>query len=481
MKYRQNRNFSRIIFCFLVFLLIKPAAFAQNLRDLDSLYQSLAKTGSFNGCVLIAEDGKPIYEKAFGYANFEIKKPLNNQTIFELASVSKQFTSMAIMQLHQKNKVNYDDDITKYFPTLNYKGITIDNLLHHTSGVPEFLGWTDKEISTSQVNYNSDILSALIKNKKTPNFKTGEKFEYSNTNYVLLALIIEKVSGMSFSDYMEKNIFLPLNMNNTHIYAQRSTKKRLDNFAYGHIYAPDRNKFVINDSIAANKYQYYFDGITGPYGISSNVEDLLKWDEALYTEKLVSKSEQELAYLPSKLNNGKNASLMGMDYGYGWLVMPPSDYTGRRYMHSGGYPGYMSMITRYPDKRKTIIILTNVWNVVNMYQLNAATENILFNKPFTVPKPLPFQKSIILNPAKFKEIEGTYSLTPQITITINSEENHLYSQLTGQVKAEIYPESEDVFFYTIVPAKIKFEMNKDGVVKKLVLLQNGKEFSANKN
>lgn len=465
---------------FLLILVFNPA-YGQNTKALDSLFETLDKQGVLNGCILVAENGNAIYEKAFGYADFSAKRMLNNQSIFELASVSKQFTSMAIMQLHEKKKISYDDDIRKYFPLIPYQGITIDNLLHHTSGIPEFLRWNEKEVDVNRINYNRDILAAITGNKIPVDFKPGEQFSYSNTNYVLLALIVEQVSGMTFSDYMGKNIFGPLHMERTHVYPQRTIEQKSANYAFGYLYDPRTGGFVISDSITANRYQYYFDGIAGPYGISSTTEDLLKWDQALYTDKLISKQEQELAYVPAKLNNDKTAALAGLPYGFGWLIMPSKEYTGKIYMHSGGYPGYMTIISRYPDKNKTIIILTNTYNIISLYQLCAAVENILFDKPFTVPKALPFQKSIVLTPLQLKAVEGVYSLTPQLKITITTNQNQVYAQLTGQPKAEIYPESELDFFYTVVQAKIKFKKDETGRVTKLTLLQNGMQMQAKKD
>jgi CubicO group peptidase (beta-lactamase class C family) len=331
------------------------------------------------------------------------------------------------------------------------------------------------------VNDNQDILAAIIKNKPALYFKPGEQLAYSNTNYVLLALIVEKVSGMGFSEYLGKNIFTPLNMLNTYVYPQRSVTKKLENYAFGYLYDPKTGGFIINDSIIGNRYQYYFDGVAGPYGISSSAEDLLKWDQALYTDKLISKEEQDLAYLPSKLTNGKPAVLSGIPYGFGWLIMPSKESTGKVYMHSGGYPGYMTIISRYPDKKKTIIILTNTYNIINLYQLCTATENILFNKPFVIPKAMPYKKIVLLTPIQMKAVEGVYTLSPQFKYTITSDQNQLYAQITGQPKAEIYPESELDFFYTAVSAKIKFEKDATGKIKKLTLFQNGMKQEAPKD
>jgi CubicO group peptidase (beta-lactamase class C family) len=483
-------NIRSAFFLFLLFCLNPVLARQKNTvaptnakatKTLDSVFNVLHQQGSFNGCVLIAENGKETYKRAFGYANFETKDTLNNKSVFELASVSKQFTAMAIMQLHQKEKLAYTDDIRKYLPSLTYSGITIDHLLHHTSGIPEFLQWNEKQIDVTRVNYNQDILNTLVAKNITPLFKAGEYMAYSNTNYVLLALIVEKISGTSFASYMEKFIFKPLQMSNTYIQPQRSVAKKISNYAYGHIYSPKDAGFVLSDRQEANKYQYYFDGSAGAYGIGSTTEDLLKWDQALYTEKLLSKAEQQLAYTPAKLLNGKNATFHGIPYGFGWLVLPTKAYTGKRYSHTGGYPGHQTIITRYPEKNKAIILLTNQYNVLDIGMLSFAIENILFDRPFKLPQFKPFKKIVPVSPADLKAIEGIYSLAPGVKFTITTDQNQVYAQLTGQVNAEIYPESELEFFYTVVEAKLEFVRNAKGKIDKLILHQNGRQQVAMKD
>jgi CubicO group peptidase (beta-lactamase class C family) len=140
-----TRKVGRTIISFLLILSIQMG-YTQQTKELDSLFETLHKEGVLNGCILVAEEGKPVYQKTFGYANFETKQLLNNQTVFELASVSKQFTAMAIMQLHEKKKLNYDDELKKFFPSIPFDNIRIDNLLHHTSGIPDFLGWNENKL-----------------------------------------------------------------------------------------------------------------------------------------------------------------------------------------------------------------------------------------------------------------------------------------------------------------------------------------------
>jgi CubicO group peptidase (beta-lactamase class C family) len=208
---------------------------------------------------------------------------------------------------------------------------------------------------------------------------------------------------------------------------------------------------------------------------------MLKWDKALNSDKLISSEEQQLGYTPSMLKNGKPAAIMGFAYGFGWLIQQPKEHTGKIYLHTGGYPGYTTIISRYPEKNKVIIILTNTYNITNIFQLWAATEDILFNRPFEIPKALPFKKSIFLTPSQIHEIEGVYSLSPGVKYIITSDLNGVYAQISGQPKAQIYPETALDFFYTIVSAKLSFKRDGKGKIKGLSLFQFGREFRAKKD
>lgn len=447
-------------------------AHAQKVHQLDSLFETLNRQQAISGSVLIAEKGKPIYQKAFGYADADARRLNDINTVFELASVSKQFTAMAIMQLHQKHLLGYDDDIVKYFPLLPYKGITINNLLHHTSGLPDHLQWGAPMVDVNKVNTNTDILASLIKYAPAVYFKPDAAFSYSNTNYTLLAMIIEKVSGMPFARYMDTYIFKPLGMHHTQVYGQYTADKKIKNYALGYDYDQYTGKYVLNNTLPRNWYEYFMDGVAGAYGICSTTGDMLKWDRALYTEKLVSKEEQSLAYKPVTLTTGKLAKLGDWPYGFGWLLLPGSaDHDGRTYMHSGAYPGYMSLIIRHPDEDKTIIILTNRYNAIDMYDLGFNVDSILYEKPFHIPKATPQYKSITLKAEDLKAIEGTYAIKADKKMTISTDRGHAYAQINGQPKFEIFPSTPLDFFFMVAPATIKFTKDSTGVINTMVLTQ----------
>jgi CubicO group peptidase (beta-lactamase class C family) len=317
--------------------------------QIDSIFTTVP---DFSGVALIVYHGKTIYHKAFGYRNFETKIPNDTSTIFELASVSKQFTAMAIMMLKEEDKLNYDDPIEKYIPNLPYAGITIRHLLNHTSGLPDYKEVMDKNWDKSKVAGNTDNIEYLIKYHPAKRFEPGEKYEYSNTGYMLLASITEKVSGQDFIDFAVTRIFTPVGMTSTAI-RTKEDKAALPNMAWGHLYVPEKKRYVRADSFPEFNYSIWLGNRKGPGRISSTTADLLKWDRALYTEDLVKKETLEEAFLPAKLNNDSISN-----YGFGWML-DDGKKAGKIVRHSGGNPGYKTHIVRFIDADKTVIILCN--------------------------------------------------------------------------------------------------------------------------
>jgi CubicO group peptidase (beta-lactamase class C family) len=332
---------------FLFLLIISNNAFSQQGK-LDSLF---AAKKDFSGVVLIADNGKPVYQKAFGYREFENKIPLQISDIFELASVSKQFTAMIIMMLKEKRMLKYDDSVSKYLQ-IPYKGMTIRNLLTHTSGLPDYQEIMDKYWDKTKVAGNPDCIEYLNKYAPPKHFEPGEKYEYSNTGYMLLASIAEKASGKDFIEMCRKWIFKELKMKSTDIRTLEE-KKATKNFAIGHIYVEERNKYVRADSFPSSNYTIWLGNRKGPGRISSTADDLLKWDKALYTEKLIKQSTLRDAFTPMKLNDGTISN-----YGFGWELRKDPSF-GKIVQHNGDNPGYKTQIIRYIDKKKTVIILNN--------------------------------------------------------------------------------------------------------------------------
>ena len=265
----------KILFLFLVLFGIfsckKEQAIAQNqsvinerATKLDALYSELYQQGAFNGNVLVAENGKPIFQKSYGLANEETGAKLNERTTFELASVSKQFTAMGIVLLEKQAKLFYDDDISEYLPELkNYKGITIKNLLTHTGGLPDYMQLAEKHWDKTRIVTNQEIIKLFEKEEPEVLFEPNARWYYSNTGYLILASIIEKVSGLSYEDFLKQNIFDPLEMDQTFVFRRRYQPKELDNYAKGYIFSDSFNRKILPDELGTDHYTVYLDGIVG--------------------------------------------------------------------------------------------------------------------------------------------------------------------------------------------------------------------------
>lgn len=317
--------------------------------QIDSLFRGAP---DFSGVVLIAEEGKPIYEKAFGYRNFDTQIPIATSDIFEMASVSKQFTAMTIMMLKEEGLLDYDEPIEKYLPNLPYKGIMIRHLLTHTSGLPDYYTVMDEHWDKDKVATNQDIIEYLIKYAPPRIFEPGAQYQYSNTGYVLLGSITEAVSGQPFEQFTKERIFDPFQMTSTAIRSNKQ-KSQLANLAHGHLYVEEKSKYMRADSFPSSNYTIWLGGRKGPGRVSTTAADLLKWDQALLTDQLATKETIQEAFIPAILNDGTISN-----YGFGWVIIPDSDL-GRVVFHTGSNPGYKTIIVRYLDAKKTLIMLNN--------------------------------------------------------------------------------------------------------------------------
>ncbi len=320
----------------------------KKVRFIDSLVTSFYKKGGFNGTILVAEKGKILYEGAFGYSNLKTKDTLNVRTPFQLASVSKMFTAAAIMLLKDKGLLNYDDDMRKYIPEFPTAGITIRNLLNHRSGLQNYIYVADKYWDRSKVLNNCDIPSLFSQNSIKPYNPPNHHFNYCNTNYALLALIVEKISGFEFADFMKTFIFNPLKMKSAYIYCKAN-----DNFVKG--------------SAIGFSYFYkgglrpeipdYLDGVTGDKGMYASVEDLFLFDQALYNCPFIKKATIDEAFQPSPDDIGKNKK-----YGFGWRIRQGDDNKKEVY-HYGWWRGFKTYFIREMTDQVAIISLNNRSNI----------------------------------------------------------------------------------------------------------------------
>jgi CubicO group peptidase (beta-lactamase class C family) len=325
----------------------------EQLRFLSTSIDSLLNTvPDFSGVVLVAREGRPFYHKGFGYRNFETKDPIDTNSVFELASVSKQFTAMVIMLLCNDGKLKYDDPIDKFIPALPYPGITIRHLLNHTSGLPDYQAIMDQYWDKNKIADNDDNIAYLKKYRPERNFSPGEKFEYSNTGYMLLASIAEQCSGEDFIELCRDRIFSPLHMDKTAI-RTKEAKLKLPDMAWGHLFVEEKRRYIHADSFPEFNYTIWLGNRKGPGRVSSTAGDLLKWDRALSGNALVPDRILAEAFSPAVLNNGSRSN-----YGFGWSIREDPEH-GKIVFHTGDNPGVSTMIARYLDKKLTVIMLCN--------------------------------------------------------------------------------------------------------------------------
>jgi len=427
----------------------------EKTEKLDSLYAEHYRKGEFNGNVLVAENGKIIFQESYGLANEETKEPLNIETAFELASVSKQFTAMGIVQLQKEGKLSYSDVISKYIPELsNYEAITIRNLLGHTGGLPDYMMIMEKNWDKTKFATNESVIKLFQELQPEIDFEPGEKFRYSNTGYLLLGTIIERVSGQSFEDYLTEKIFAPLEMERTFIYRRRYQPKQIRNYARGYMYSDSLKRKILPDEKGKDFYCVYLDGIVGDGMVNSTLQDLFKWDRALYENTLVNEEDKKLIFSSHQTKDGKDTG-----YGYGWFIQQDSLY-GKVVSHSGGWAGYTTFIERQPDKDKTIILLQNNRTKLTKLPLKN-TRKILYEQPVEAPYSL--DKDVLL-----KYIGDYDSGTGTIEKIV-----YEFDRLWSNTRYELKPVSETKFKLIGFSPTVTFEfiLDKSGNAEKLRIQQ----------
>jgi CubicO group peptidase (beta-lactamase class C family) len=440
----------------LLLLLLPACLFAQEKR-IDQYMQAEFSNG-FNGNVLVSKGDEIIYKKSWGYRNLDSLLLLNNNSVFELASISKQFTAMGILLLEQKGKLALSDTLRKFFPELPYNHISIYNLLTHTSGLPDYMSAMKDKWDHHQIAFNGDMIAFLANEKPKPNFAPGQKFEYSNTGFALLASIIEKLSGESYRDYMDRNVFKPLGMHHTRVYnTRRLLKDTIPGYAYGYIFSVPNQKYMMPDSLKEYDFVYYLDGITGDGAVNSTTGDLLKWESALLNNKLLQKDAQQSMLSYHSLMDTTEKTY----YGYG-LELGKNDF-GRYMAHDGGWPGYRTSIIHYIDSGYTIIVLSN--NQSYATNISDGIARIIYSKPLDFPYQ---HKEIALDKNILDHYTGKY-LVPQ-AIELIKRDNKLYRHLPNtpiENDVELKPESSTKFFYANhTDVQLAFDVDANGKVKK---------------
>ncbi|MBC7829660.1 MAG: serine hydrolase [Chitinophagaceae bacterium] len=422
----------------------------------DNFYNSLKGKEGPGIAVLVAKDGNVLYRKGFGYADVKNKIPVTPETKFRIGSVTKQFTAAAILKLQENNLLSVNDKLSKYIPDFpRGDEVTIHHLLTHTSGIRSYTSKADF-ISKVTKTISPDTLVSSIK-KDPYDFNPGEKMLYNNSGYFLLGYIITKVSGKPYELYLKETFFDPLKMENTGVHYAGI---KLTTEAKG--YTRNTNKYD-----EALNWDMSWAGGAG--AIYSTVDDLLKWNQALYGGKVLAKNSFDAALKPAVL---KNAEQPPMQYGYGLIL---GKYRGEDIVsHGGGLHGFITQLYYYPKEKLSVVMFSNTAEPEVNFDANKIAEAFLWDK---MDKQTSYSEASV-KPMNLQIFTGRYDLLGQLVITITVEDNKLFSQLSGQPKFQIFPMTENEFFWKVVDAKIKFVKDDKGEYTQAILFQNGQELNA---
>jgi CubicO group peptidase (beta-lactamase class C family) len=433
-------------------IVLGSVCFAQdNAPRMEQVVQSYVANKTFMGSVLVVRDKTVLLEKGYGSANLEWDIPNSPTTKFRLGSITKQFTAASILLLEERGKLNINDPVKKYMADAPpaWDKVTIYNLLTHTSGIPSFTGFPDYE-STEATPTTPEKLVARFRDKPLE-FQPGEKFAYDNSGYVLLGYLIEKVSGQTYAQFVQENIFTPLQMkdsgydSNSAIIMHRASgysngKEGIENAGFIHMTIP----------FAAGS-------------LYSTVEDLARWEQGLFGGKVLSPASLQKMTTPFKEN-----------YAFGLAV---STANGHKLIeHGGGIEGFNTHLAYYPDDKLIVVVLGNLQGdapggIAHKLAAVAHGETVVLASE---------RKEVTVAPALLASYVGTYELSPAFALVMTLEGGQLMTQATGQGKLPLYAESETKFFLKAVDAQVEFVKNEKGEVTGLVLHQGGRDMKATK-
>jgi CubicO group peptidase (beta-lactamase class C family) len=442
---------SKLLLLFILLVQIS-SAFAQSLSaKMDSLVTAYNNQYKFNGVVLVAKGGNVLLKKGYGYKDYANRKPSDPNGIFQIGSITKQFTSTVILRLQEEGKLDVKDKLTKYLPDFpRGDQISLENLLTHTSGIYNYTNDNKFMNNESLLHVELGRMISMMKSKPLE-FEPGTKFSYSNSNYILLGYIIQKVTGKPYEQAVHEYIFNRLNMNHSGFDFRnlKDTNKVVGYLAFEkslQLLAP-----IVDSSASFSAGAMY-----------STLDDLYKWDRGLYGNKVVSQSSLEKAFTP-KLNK----------YGYGWFI---DTVKGKRILtHNGGIFGFTADFLRIPADDICIILLCNEGE--NLSPITKGLRNILYDLPYELPVE---KKSIQLPEEELREYVGEYWVSQSIKVNITLESGQLKGQLTGQPKVELFAQRKDLFFIKVVDAQLEFKRDSTGKVQKVTLFQGGAMIEAPK-
>jgi CubicO group peptidase (beta-lactamase class C family) len=439
----------------------RPAAPDSLLHRVDELFAPWTHVDTPGCAVAVNRDGKTIYEHGYGMADIEHGVPISSGTVFDVGSVSKQFTAFTIYLLAQEGRLSPDDDVRKYLPELNDFGkiITIQHLLHHTSGLRDHNGLLGLAGRRSDDVLTEDDILNVVWRQKALNFIPGDEFLYSNTGYVLLGLIVQRVAGKSLARFAKERIFDPLGMRHTSVHENYGDL--LQGRAYSYVKGVD------------DRYRYIALSASygGAAGVFATVQDMMRWDRNLYDGHLGGMKIVEQMQVPALLNGDREIS-----YASGFVV---GRYRGLKTVeHDGANAGYRAELLRFPEQRLSVVLLCNADDVDPELQARKVAD--LFLGKVLEPRSQSQDEkpaAIKIDPRTLDALTGEYEHPLGVTITYTKENDRLMAQATGEQKFLLYPSGPRAFTYKLVNATVTFDRpGADGSVGAAVHHQNGRDF-----
>ena len=435
---------------FALSVLLAGSCLAQNADRMNQIVQYYANDHKFMGTALVARGSQVLFSKGYGSADLEWNVPNSPNTKFRLGSVTKQFTAASILLLEERGKLSVNDSVKKYMPDAPaaWDKITIYNLLTHTSGIPNFTGFPDYAKLEPFPSTPAELVARF--RDKPLDFQPGEKWSYSNSGYVLLGYLIEKITGGSYEKFVQENIFTPLGMKDS---GYDSNSAMIPHRASG--YDVGKNGYV----------NAGFVNMTIPHGagaLYSTTEDLLKWELGLFGGKLLQAASLEKMTTPFKNN-----------YAFGLQV----DTAGGHKVieHGGGIEGFVTELEYYPDDKLTVAVLENVIGAAPPGEIAKKLAAVAHGESVTLPNE---HKEITLDSKVLNRYVGAYQLGPG-SMLITLEGNQLISKLGPQQPVPVFPESETVFFAKVVDAQIEFpKVEGEGKASQMTLHQGGRDMVA---
>jgi CubicO group peptidase (beta-lactamase class C family) len=415
-----------------------------DLTRMEEVVRSYLSEKKFMGSVLVVRGNSVLLNKGYGFANLEWDIPNSPSAKFRLGSITKQFTAASILLLEERGKLKVDDPVKKYMPDAPaaWDKITLFNLLTHSSGIPNFTGFPDYA-SQEPFATTPEQLVARFRDKPL-DFQPGEKMSYSNSGYVLLGYLIEKISGGSYEKFVQENIFTRLGMKDS---GYDSNSTIILHRAAGYAPGPDGpiHAGFINMTVPLSAGALY-----------STTEDLLRWEQGLFGGKVLSPSSLQKMTTPFK-----------NDYAFGLQVHMVN---GRKLIdHGGGIEGFNTMLAYYPEEKLVVIVLGNL-NGLAPQEIASKLAAVVHGEKVVMPSE---HKEVTVNPKLFNGYIGRYQLAPDFVLTITREDDHLFAQATGQPKFQIFPESDRDYFLKVVDAQITFVTSGNDKASELILHQGG--------